>query len=379
MNPAEFAGRDSFSEFSAFFGTLGARSIFLVTGKKSWALSGAEERITPLLEGRRVTKFDDFSSNPQLEDVARGTSLFQRDNPELVVAVGGGSVLDTAKCIALLGRQDSAPAECVTGAAPVKNPATPLVAVPTTAGTGSEATRFATVYIKETKYSLQHDSILPVAYVADPVFTTNLSPYLTAVTGIDALAQAIESYWSVKSTHRSREYAARAVSLAVTSLEKAVVEPDYEARLAMMTASNLAGKAINVSKTTACHALSYYLTARFGVPHGHAVGLFLAPVLEYNNGVTTSDINDNRGVSHVRKMIQELTELIGANHVEDAARTIESLLTRIGLSDLKAGPEIDPIHVQNMVHDALDSNRMVNNPRSFDRESLPALLTSVFQ
>jgi alcohol dehydrogenase class IV len=378
MNPAEFTGRGGFGEFASFFSTLEANRIFLVTGKQSWHLSGAADKLTPLFAGRQVVRFNEFTTNPQLKDINRGVDLFRSTDPELVLAVGGGSVLDAAKCIALLGRQHADSAEIVAGAVTTTSSATPVVAIPTTAGTGSEVTRFATVYVNRVKYSVQHDSILPIAFVADPVFTLNLPPYLTATTGMDALVQAIESYWSTGSTSRSRKYAAEAIPLAVSSLLKAVAEPDYEARLAMMTASNLAGKAINISKTTACHALSYYLTAHFGVPHGHAVGLFLAPMLLYNHDVEGSDVNDDRGVPHIQDTIRELVGLIGAKDVRDAARWVDSLMTTTGLAAIKSELKVDINHVRNMVRDALNSNRMANNPRLFTAESLTGFLTSIF-
>jgi alcohol dehydrogenase class IV len=379
MDRREFVGRDSFGGFAAFFETLRVNCVFLVTGKKSYSLSGIEERLTTLLAGKQITRFDDFSVNPQLDDVIRGIGLFRQSKPELVLAAGGGSALDVAKCIALLGRQALDPEGYTTGTRDITNPATPIVAIPTTAGTGSEATKFATVYIDKTKYSLQHDSILPVVAVADPVFTLSLPPYQTATTGIDALAQAVESYWSVRSTPESRKYAAEAIELAMSSLKKAVNDPDDDSRLNMVVAANLAGKAINISKTTACHALSYYLTACFQVPHGHAVGLTLSRMLKHNYDVSEDDINDHRNVPFVKSTILELARLLRGENVSDAARNIETLMEDIGLSELTLELKIENSHIQNMVRETLDSNRMANNPRKFTRESLFTLLTSTFQ
>lgn len=379
MDRKEFIGRDSYSAFAAHFNTLPVDRVFLVTGKQSYYESGARERMTGLLAGRQITRFDGFSVNPKLTDVIQGIELFSGNEPDVVLAVGGGSALDVAKCIALLGRQEKDPERCVAGGVSIDNPAAPLIAIPTTAGTGSEATRFATVYIDNNKHSLEHDSILPIIAVVDPVFTLSMSPYQTATTGIDALAQAVESYWSVRSTPESQEYASRAIELIMSSLKRAVADPDYESRLNMIIGANLAGKSINISKTTACHALSYYLTSRFQIPHGHAVGLTLARMLEYNYGVTEDDINDDREAPFVRKTVLRLASLLRGKDVPEAVRNIDSLMEHVGLAGLASELDVDDGHIRNMVREALDSNRMANNPRKFTAESLTSLLTSIFR
>jgi alcohol dehydrogenase class IV len=160
----------------------------------------------------------------------------------------------------------------------------PLIAIPTTSGTGTEATCFAVVYIDKTKYSLKHSSILPDYTIIDPTLTHAMPPLVTAATGMDALAQAIESYWGVKSTHESQAYAREAITLTLAYL-KAACQNEVEARDAMSRAANLAGKAINLTETTACHAVSYPITSYFNVPHGHAVALTLASMFGYINNL----------------------------------------------------------------------------------------------
>ena len=332
--------------------------------------------IEQLLVGNRVNRFNEFTANPDFEEVSAGAELLRQQPSDVVIAVGGGSVIDVAKSVSLLSQNEPDLAAIVSGSAPIEHPGIPAIAIPTTAGSGSEATRFATVYIDKSKHSLEHESMLPVVTVVDPVFTMSLSPYLTAVTGIDALSQAVESFWSVHSTSHSRGMAARAIELAMTSLKNAVQRPDHTSRLDMITAANLAGKAINLTKTTACHALSYYFTSRFGLPHGHAVGLTLPGMLEYNSEVTGDDVTDPRGVSFVRNVTLELASMLGADDISGGVSNIERLLTDVGLRDPIPGFDVDDSHIQKMVHDALNSNRMANNPRSFTVDSLTSLLNS---
>jgi alcohol dehydrogenase class IV len=165
----------------------------------------------------------------------------------------------------------------------------------------------------------------------DPALTFSLSPRLTAITGLDAFAQAVESYWSVHSTAASRAYARRAIQLVLGSLSGAVHAPTPATRRAMSKAAHLAGRAINLTKTTAAHALSYPLTSYFGIPHGHAVALTLGQLLLYNSGVAADDVNDARGAAFVRRTIDELVALRGARTPEDACRRVEALTQDVGL------------------------------------------------
>src|SRR3989344_1935280 len=266
-------------------------SIFLVTGKKSYFESGAQEVLEHILHSYQVTYFSDFSVNPQLEDVIKGTSLFRKTNSDLVIAVGGGSVIDIAKSINFLAAQQGAPEDYITKKQTAQIKPKSFVAIPTTAGTGSEATHFAVVYIQKTKYSLAHEEwMLPDYVFLDPTLTYNLPRYITASTGIDVLCQAVESYWSTQSTEESKGYAREAIGMVLNNLVEAVNNPSLQSREAMLLAANLAGKAINISKTTACHSVSYPMTSYFGVSHGHACALTLAEMCLYRSEEHTSEL-----------------------------------------------------------------------------------------
>src|SRR5690606_25840825 len=155
------------------------------------------------------------------------------------------------------------PRSVATGDSLVERDGPPLLAVPTTAGTGSEATHFAVVYIDGVKHSLAHPLLRPDLVILDPLLTYAMPPGLTAATGLDALSQGIEALWAVGATTKSVGYAARAVELAAGALETAVIAPDRTARRAMMEAAHASGLAIDISKTTAPHALSYAISTDF--------------------------------------------------------------------------------------------------------------------
>lgn len=356
-------------------------SIFLSTGKISYRTSDAEEKIMHLLKQFLLTEFTEYSSNPLWEDIIKGVKLWKSIKPSVIIALGGGSTLDVAKSIALLAEQNDAPELYLTKEkkkilAPRK---IPFIAIPTTAGTGSEATYFATIYKDKVKLSLAHPSLLPDYVILDPLFTLSLSSHTTACTGMDALCQAIESYWSVHSTEESKQFAKRAIALALLNLEKAVTNPTIEVRSGMLKAANLAGKAINISFTTACHAVSYPITSYFGIPHGHAVALTLPEMIQYNAEVTGEDCLDKRGVEYVRQTMQELFELFGVESSEGMKNKIEALMDNLGLErNLRKLGVLTDDDLNIIIKNGFNPDRVKNNPRKVSSDGLLKILKNIF-
>ena len=162
-----------------------------------------------------------------------------------------------------------------TNKAEISSPGKKLIAIPTTSGSGSEATHFAVVYVGGEKFSVAHPIyMLPNVVVLNPSLTYSMDSYQTALSGVDAFAQAMESYWSVNSTEESKKYSIEALELIIEHLPLAVNYND-NSRDIMLHAANLAGKAINIAKTSGAHAISYVLTSKFNIPHGQAVALTL--------------------------------------------------------------------------------------------------------
>ena len=273
MDQKIYSGYGSYRKLQSILKEYQLNRIFLVTGKTSYESSGAAERLGNVLAEVDHIRFCDFEVNPKIEDIKDGLELFKNEKCDFVVGVGGGSVLDIAKAIALLASQQAQPEEIIKGVSKITARQIPTVMIPMTSGTGSESTQFSVVYIGKSKYSLQHESLVPDFAILDPTFTKNLPAYIAAYTGMDAMCQGIESLWSVNSTKASRTKSCEAIKMAVSNLPAAVNNSNEDSRENMLLASNLAGRAINVAQTTAAHAASYPLTSYFGIPHGHAVAL----------------------------------------------------------------------------------------------------------
>ena len=252
---AEF--KDAFASFAG-----DCCRLMVVHGHGSYVSCGAKDLIDIVSQHLVISDFDDFSSNPKQEDAEAGLGMMAQFKPDMIVAVGGGSVIDMAKLI----RHYS-------------NVQIPLLAIPTTAGTGAESTQFAVCYIDGVKHSISDPSILPDMVLLYPPFTYDNSPYLTACTGFDALAQAIEAFWNVNATPESDALALRAIERIYPRLTTDLSPDD---RKMLLLGANDAGCAINITRTTVPHALSYTLTSKYGYPHGHAVALTFPFFFKYN-------------------------------------------------------------------------------------------------
>lgn len=369
--------RGAIDQVSTILARLEVRSLFLVADETAYHSSGAEELLRSELSTRQVERFTRFQCDPKLSDVERGIQCFRKTHVDAVLAIGGGSALDMAKLVSNLGMQQEQPEQLIRGKARLLHDGPPLIALPTTAGTGSEATHFAVCYMDGEKYSLAHRFLLPEFAIVDPQLTHNLPPRLTASSGLDAFCQAVESLWAVDSNEMSVQYASEAVRLAFDHLAAAVHEPTPAVRTAMCQAAHLAGQAINISKTTASHAISYAISMRAGVPHGMAVAMTLAPVLLYNAETSVTDCVDRCGAEHVRSRIGLILQLLGSSTPLEAAKKIENLVGAVGgptrLSEIGVGSDAE---VEMLVR-SVNTERLSNNPRRVTPDDLRRLLESV--
>ncbi|MCK4480354.1 MAG: phosphonoacetaldehyde reductase, partial [Candidatus Lokiarchaeota archaeon] len=315
----EYLGFNSINKLRKILEESSFNKIFLITGKDSFEKTITKKVILEILKDHDFFQFNDFSPNPKINDIKRGLDLFKEQEFDVILSVGGGSVLDMGKCISILSTNNGSPEEYVLKQKKIKKKGVPLIRIPTTAGSGSEATHFAVVYIDKSKYSLgDSDYMQPEYVIVDPQFTESLPKNLTATSGLDAFTQAIESYWNINSTSESKNYSKKAIALIMSNILTAFQNPSRDSRYNMAIAANLSGKAINITKTTACHAISYPITSYFKVPHGHAVALTLPSMIIFNSRVSNEDVKDPRGVDYVKKTMKELISLLGVSNFMEA-------------------------------------------------------------
>lgn len=361
----------SLSQLSDLRAEFNAKTVLLVTGKASYSESGAKSIVETALQDDTVVKFSDFDVNPKIEDAERGVALALEEGVDLIVGVGGGSVMDMAKLIKAFYLAPEKSKELAKGELAMSDPEIPMILIPTTAGSGSEATHFAVVYIGPDKYSLASQLLLPEAYILDGSLVASASPYQIACNCLDALAQAIESAWAVGSTDQSREYSFRAVSLCTKYLKEALApDASAEAFQGMMEAANLAGQAINISKTTSAHAWSYAITSHYGIPHGHAVWLTLPRIFQIHATACAATVTDPRGAEHLKSIMSRLMHILGIGSSEDSASCLKSYLNEIKVESDMAKIGAYTSKQREFLSNQVNMQRMSNNPVGLTRMSV---------
>lgn len=327
----------------------GSRRVFLVCDG-SWPYLNIGPAVEAAVAGigSPVLKFSDFGSNPLYESVCKGVEEFNASGCDTIVAVGGGSSIDVAKCIKLFCRMTPG---TLFLKQPFEDTGVKLIAIPTTAGTGSESTRYAVAYYNGEKQSITHQSIIPDYAVLEPSVLDSLPLYQKKCTMMDAFCQAIESWWSVNATPASRELSRKAIGLIMANWKAYILGCSggaASAAAAIMRAANLAGQAINITQTTAPHAFSYKLTSLFGLPHGHAVALCLPAIWEFM-------LSKNR-----LDCFSDIAHAMGAETPEDAISLFRSMMSRMELdfgSWYKAQTD-----VLNILASSVNPIRLANNP-----------------
>ena len=287
--------------------------------------------------GIRVTRFSDFTPNPEYSSVKKGVGLFRQLNADMLCVVGGGSAIDVAKCIkAYSGMNGNGEKGDFLRQEIVPNNIR-LLAIPTTAGTGSEATKYAVIYYNREKQSISHDSIIPGAVMLDPSLLKTLPEYQRKAGMLDALCHSIESFWSVNSTAYSRNLSREAICLIMEYYRK-YLNNEPSGNEGMLRAANIAGKAINITQTTAGHAMCYKITSLFGCAHGHAAILcdrVLYPWMIDN----TDKCIDPRGEKYLAHTLDEIGWAMGCNDAKAGAVKLSKMFDSLGLEVPEASEE----------------------------------------
>jgi alcohol dehydrogenase class IV/choline kinase/phosphorylcholine metabolism protein LicD len=329
--------------------------------------------IKPFLEksGVDFVRFSGYSANPKLEEVKAGLAVYAAEGCDSIISLGGGSALDVAKCIKLLAASDSD--EFPEFGAPLRH-TIPHLAIPTTAGTGSESTHFAVVYIDGEKHSIAHDASVPEWVLLEPKLLESLPEYHKQASLMDALAQCVESSWAASATEQSIRYAMAGIELILDHFFEYFRKDGFneDATRHMLRASNLGGKAINLTKTTAPHAMSYKMTSLYGTAHGHAAVLCLVGVWRY----FTKLVDDgNAKAVAVAPALDRLAKAFGVNNSKAAAAKLELMLEFLRL----ASPELgDRSHLDDLVA-SVNTERLSNSPVALTPDELRHIYEYVFE
>lgn len=351
----------------------GARKILMVCDGSIWhqkEFNAHQDEIENY--GVQMIGFRDFQPNPLYENVQDGVKLFREEHCDAIIAVGGGSAMDVAKCIKLYSNLpgDGENGSWLTAEYVENN--IPFLAMPTTAGTGSEATRYAVIYYDGKKQSVTSESFIPGTVLMDPNTLITLPLYQKKATMCDALCHAIESYWSVNSTDESKAYSRTAIK-GVTEHMEGYLENTEEGRDGMLRAANTAGKAINITQTTAGHAMCYKITSLFHSAHGHAAILcdrVLFPWMIKN----TDKCIDPRGEQYLKNVLCEIAYALGCETPEQGAEKLEEIFEKLGLEVPTASEE-----EYKELKSSVNPVRLKNHPIALDEATIDFLYHEILR
>ena len=317
--------------------------------------------------------FSDFTPNPLYEQVCNGIELLKSSNCDTILAVGGGSAIDVAKCIklAVLAEEGNAAIipPLVSTRVACDGSKLPFIAIPTTAGTGSESTHNAVMYYEGAKQTVTNDGVLPDYSILEPSVLKTLPLYQKKCTMMDALCQGIESWWSVNSTEESYEYSRKAIELIMVNWRKYIFDNDDEAAANIMLAANYGGRAINITATTAAHAMSYKITSLYKLPHGHAVAVCLPEIWEYMIEHMDKCI-DKRGKEYLSGIFELISKAMGCENPKQAISFFRQMMQEM---DMKNPVSVNRDEEIEILSSSVNPIRLKNNPILLDEKVLSSL------
>lgn len=332
-------------------------SVFIVSSKSM--THNITKKIANITKNYVV--FNDYQPNPSYEDIKKGKELFIQSKAKTIISIGGGSTIDTAKCIKaftnITDEQDIINKNYKYS--PIK-----LIAIPTTSGTGSESTEVAIMYYKGEKLSVDHPSDLPNYALLDHNLLKSVPDYQKKCTMLDALCQSIEAIWSKNRTKLSKEYSKQSIKLIIDNY-RSYLDNDDKSLKAIQLAANLSGRAITLAKTTAPHTMCYRLTTKYNIAHGHAVGL---------NLISNWKLINERKDKETKIMLEELANIIGTDTIEESITTIDNLIKSLRLPT----PNIKENEIDYLV-EGVDLNRLSNHPIKLDKKDLYNIYLSIIK
>ncbi len=372
-------GRNSLEKLGEQSKKLGKRA-FIVTDTIMEKLGYVEKCIQQLnKKSITVSTYNKVDAEPTNIHVLEALSLCKEEKCDFIIGIGGGSCIDAAKAVAVLYTNGGEVEDYVQKDIEIENNPLPLIAIPTTSGTGSEVTSVAVITNKKTdvKMMMKHPSFIPKVAIIDPVLTSSLPPQITAATGIDALCHAIEAYISKVSQPLTDVLALSAIESIMKYLRIAYEDGrNMEAREAMMIASLQAGIAFSNASVTLVHGMSRPVGALFHVPHGISNAILLPTVLEFTK---------TSAMKRLAKIGRSLNKDLYSNSDEEVADytlgEIKKLCFDLRIPNLKEYG-IDEIEFENaiskMASDAIESGSPANNPRVPSYDEIKELYRECF-
>ena len=361
---------NSTEDIKKFINDKSFKKIFVLCGKKSFVNSGAENLLKNI-SNKEIKLFYKKSEIPILEELIEIIKDIKNFKPDLFLAIGGGAVIDYAKIANVVDIRSDLAELIVNYTYPFKKKYTKLAVIPTTAGSGAEVTSNAVIYVDGIKHSFESELLIPDHFFLVPEFLISAPNKIKASSGFDAIAQALESLVSRKSNDKSVEYASKSLRVSVNSFISFINDPNMKNATEMSIASNLAGKAISISKTTAPHASSYPFTSLFNISHGHAVSLFFEKFFKFNyenidKSETSFDLNERFNLIFKLFDVPDINSFNSKISLIKKQAKLEDDLTKFNIDIIKSSED---------VLKGINLLRLGNNPVKIDGKDIFNIIT----
>ncbi len=351
-------GENNYKELKEYFKNNNINNFFLVVYDYEYE----PFLVKYLKENYKVTIFRDFTPNPKYEEVEKGIDCFIDSNSKVIMAIGGGSCIDVAKCIKAFCTMDKSINYLDQT---IKDNDITLIVCPTTAGTGSEQTKYSVIYYNNQKQSITSESIIPKVVFFDSSFLKTLPIYQKKATLLDTLSHSIESFWSINRNEESIEYSKKAINLVLYNMNNYLNNDDstYDE---MFLASFYAGRAINITQTTAGHALAYKITSLYHIPHGLATMLINSVLLPY--------MINNSNDENLIEIFNDLSSVLHLSNLDELKTFLKDLLIKLELFKL----DYNKKDIDELVNN-VNVDRLKNNPYKLNKEDIKKIYTILFK
>tara|TARA_B100000795_G_scaffold269387_1_gene258612 strand:+ start:4983 stop:6113 length:1131 start_codon:yes stop_codon:yes gene_type:complete len=375
----ELIRKNNLVEFKKILKTDNYLRVLVVSGKNSYNKSGAKKILKEILKKKKVYFFFKKNKLPEFEELTSLIKFIKIKKPNLIISVGGGAVMDLTKIANVFVEIKNLKNKIKKQEYVIKEKFCDSIAIPTTAGSGAEVTTNAVIYVNKIKYSIESEKIKPTHSILIPSLILSNTNKTISASSFDALAQAIESMISVKSSNESVQFSKKAIGLFLANYRKFINNRNIMSAYNISLSAYYAGKAISLTKTTAPHAVSYPFTSFFNVDHGHAVSLTLNEFLRFN-----FEFKDKSVTSfNLLKRYFVLFNLFKVKNINDLIDKLEEIKNNLKLNDnfdlisknfkSKIPLIVSNVNVQRLTNNpiritSLDIYNLLNNKLKFQKK-----------
>ena len=355
-----------------FFKNKNFHKILIISGKKSFKKIEGSKLISSFLNKEKKEIFYYFKESPypEVKELKKIIFFIKKIKPHIILAIGGGSVIDYAKIANIKDLAIDTSLKIKNKEYNSKKKISRLVVLPTTAGSGAEVTSSAVIYLNKIKYSVEGEGIVPDYFFLLPQLIVRNNKKLKSSAGFDAISQSIESIISVRSNKKSLFFAKKSLQLSLPNFTNFYNNPNQYNSSLMSLAAMYSGKAINISKTTAPHAVSYPFTSLYGISHGHAVSLTLEKFLHFN----FKNIKYSNTIFDLSERFKILFKILNLKNISELEKKIKVIKRNTNLEDNFKKLKININSDYNKILNGINDSRLSNNPIKLSKKDVKNIL-----